>query len=752
MNTTSFLGMFSDHGIVRVEIPIIQRDYAQGREDVVVSRIRRGFLDVLDQALTGGKPVSLDFVYGEICNGVLTPLDGQQRLTTLFLLHWYLAVRAGVESAGLQGRLTYETRYSSREFCHRLADQRPSFPLLCLSEWIRDQPWFLGSWRHDPSVLSMLVVLDEIHTRFADAERAKAAWGRLTDSVNPAITFHMMPIAEMGLTDDLYIKMNSRGKALTPFEQFKASFEKTLRGISAEHYQHFVDQVDNAWADLLWPLRGNNDIIDDEFMRYFRFVTDVIVLRAGLDLDTLEVLAHDVDRGATLVYGADNPSWDAHQRFLLAALDTWVPEDVPAFFERVFSNQGWRPGAVAIYDEVQLFAACCQTYGLMSGRNRVFSLPRMLLLYAVLVHRIEKTTDFAARIRTIRNLVFASENEIRLEAFPSLLPETATIVTSGDLTQVSSFNTAQLDEEQRKATFVAANPILEEPLQRLEDHDLIHGCLAAFDLTAATFARRATTFLDLFPETDPAPLQLVSGALLACGDYSQRRSRHRFQLGAPRAKDVWRQLFTNTANEDFPHTRKALLDLLDQLAADPDSKMELRLQRTIDTYLGAQEAAGRLDWRYYLVKYPEMRAGDTGLYAGPEQGTKGYDLCMLRRRQMNSWYRDPYLSAIVGQSGARLGEDVEDPWFTGHQSEPRWLVLSTSRAGLRCRPEGFLLRAPEIDAYRSAFKDVLTHRKIDSSLLLRVPQTPSDGEPVDTEDRVQLGAELLKELVAMRTA
>ena len=79
--------------INKIEIPIIQRDYAQGRETKEVNRIREQFIDVLYNALTGSKEdaVKLDFVYGNIEEGKLIPLDGQQRLTTLFLLHWYIA-------------------------------------------------------------------------------------------------------------------------------------------------------------------------------------------------------------------------------------------------------------------------------------------------------------------------------------------------------------------------------------------------------------------------------------------------------------------------------------------------------------------------------------------------------------------------------------------------------------------------------------------------------------------------------------
>lgn len=79
-----------------ISIPIIQRDYAQGRRDPDVVRIRKRFLNSLYNAIEGS-PITLDFVYGDIDqNGVMTPLDGQQRLTTLFLLHWYAAKRENI--------------------------------------------------------------------------------------------------------------------------------------------------------------------------------------------------------------------------------------------------------------------------------------------------------------------------------------------------------------------------------------------------------------------------------------------------------------------------------------------------------------------------------------------------------------------------------------------------------------------------------------------------------------------------------
>src|SRR5713101_8116356 len=85
----------------RIEVPLIQRDYAQGRESQ--KDVRNDFLGALHGSLSlppgdSKLPLNLDFVYGSLEAGSVPrflPLDGQQRLTTLFLLHWYLAWRDG---------------------------------------------------------------------------------------------------------------------------------------------------------------------------------------------------------------------------------------------------------------------------------------------------------------------------------------------------------------------------------------------------------------------------------------------------------------------------------------------------------------------------------------------------------------------------------------------------------------------------------------------------------------------------------
>ena len=78
----------------KVVIPIIQRDYAQGR--IGKEHVREKFLTQIKAALEDPeKSGELDFVYGTTKKDVFYPLDGQQRLTTLWLLHWFVASKAG---------------------------------------------------------------------------------------------------------------------------------------------------------------------------------------------------------------------------------------------------------------------------------------------------------------------------------------------------------------------------------------------------------------------------------------------------------------------------------------------------------------------------------------------------------------------------------------------------------------------------------------------------------------------------------
>lgn len=127
---------------LRISIPKIQRDYAQGR--VNEKDVRKNFLDTLFDFIIGksaDKRVELDFVYGKVDTSsspyVFLPIDGQQRLTTLFLLHLFVGNCAGADLSFMtygnqkRSRFSYETRDLSKQFCDRLVNDT----VIPQSEW-----------------------------------------------------------------------------------------------------------------------------------------------------------------------------------------------------------------------------------------------------------------------------------------------------------------------------------------------------------------------------------------------------------------------------------------------------------------------------------------------------------------------------------------------------------------------------------------------------------------------------------------
>lgn len=762
---TSLVGMFDDASdattlIKRVEIPLFQRDYAQGRGDATVSDIRSNFLDVLLTAVDGyePQPVGLDFVYGEVESGTLRPLDGQQRLTTLFLLHWYLASRAGhlAEHHGWK-RFSYATRPSARLFCERLV----ASPLPDLdsppSSWIVDQSWYLFVWRHDPTIQSMLVMIDAIDKRFKDVD-AKAAWARLADTDDPAISFLLLSLPDMGSAEDLYIKMNSRGKPLTEFENFKAHFEKTIE--TSDRAGEFALKVDTNWSDLLWRLRGDDDLVDDEFLRYIEYVTEICEWRDGRTDGARDRL----EPRSRMVFGDGNSRHDEHLEFLFRAFDVWADRSIEGTFNDLFtdgSGDTARASKVRLFfrndgtrqERLNMFDACCRSFGESRGRARVFSLGQSLVLYAVLIHLVENTDHFPLRIRVLRNLIEASSDELRPERMPKILEDVHSVIRHGTIDAVTTLNQAQVEDEKLKAAFLEANPGLQAAVFGLEDHELLRGSLGAFELDAAAFESRATVFHRLLSEPELWPA--LTGALLAIGEYQRRRTNSRpFLFGTDSKKhdNAWRELLTGANRERLQGTRQVLAKFLDLVEAEAGALGDT-LKEITRSYLAQRESEQRFDWRYYLVKYPCMREQGSSTYFaerfdGAEQAEMGYSLCMLRggARALNGRYRDPYLLAIWRE--LEDSNSVDDPWFTGYEENPRWLTLNRSGAALRCVPTGFELSPPQLEDHVMAFEALCRDLGVGADNLVTMPQVNVDGRGVDTVDRVQVGADIVRRMVA----
>lgn len=311
----------------KIEIPIIQRDYAQGRNgkeklrEKFLSDIKKALDLALEPASNNPETVSklkLDFVYGTLESEKLQPLDGQQRLTTLWLLHWYLAHKAGVLAnySSIFERFTYETRTSSREFCQRLSEFTEIKSTDIISH-IQNQTWFYSVWKQDPTIKAMLNMLggtalcekdvdiiDGIEELFQD--NFEGYWNLLTSERSPII-FYYMPLSELKLSDDLYIKMNARGKALTSFENFKADLVGYMKSkigednhemnLMVSEVQSFESKLDTIWTDIFWKNRSKSYRIDEIYLAFLnRYFLNSLIISGKSSLTQNEIESNKLFR------------------------------------------------------------------------------------------------------------------------------------------------------------------------------------------------------------------------------------------------------------------------------------------------------------------------------------------------------------------------------------------------------------------------------------------------------------------------
>lgn len=724
MSTTlhSFMDIFGttvdDNGeeivLDKIVIPIIQRDYAQGRRDPDIDRVRSRFLDALYRAVTES-PVTLDFVYGDIDeNGVMTPLDGQQRLTTLFLLHWYAARRSGIpdgECEFLRG-FGYETRYSARYFCEELVGFTPTFTFV-LSEEIVDQAWFPLDWLKDPTIASMLVMLDAIDEKFRDVDDL---WERLKGG---AITFYFLPIRDMGLTDELYIKMNSRGKPLTRFEHFKAELERCIHAADAEVSERVMRKVDRDWTDLLWQYRdsgtgGANDLItDDEFLHYFQFVCDVLCYREGKSPQGRSSDEFDL---LDTYFAGDRERVLGNVTTLESYFDCWCHIDghksPTAFLESCMAHEP-EAGKIVLDGpaKVDIFEDCLHSYSDRSGRRRQFPLNRMVLLYAVTCHLLHQGEivwdDYVRRLRVVNNLIQNSEDAIsdRIERnrMPAILAQVDAIMLTGsfDDSLDPSFNANQIEEEKVKQAFLEEHPEKAPLVFALEDHPLLKGQIAIVGIDNVDYADR---FASLFA----CDWDLVDRAMMSIDDYGQRdRYGWKYQYGS-RWQVAWDQLFHRSASSGFEKTSKVLVELLSRAETFSNDT----LSHISNEFLASCEESSRYPWRYYYVKYDVFRPGRYGMHGISDKAAK------------------PYVSTVMW-TASKYSENAYVPYLKAadpeHISRDKYgQRLSYGDRHIICKNDAYELRLDEND-------EVLESYPISQ-----------DEDGVDTEDRVLVLKEFLE--------
>lgn len=459
----------------KVEIPIIQRDYAQGRPSE--AKIRSKFINHLADALKHRKPVELDFVYGMISENERTlqslfiPIDGQQRLTTLFLLHWYAAWKEDLlnDAKDTLLRFTYETRPSAHSFLNFICKEAIPQTITTFREYfINEARWFDNAWMLDPSVEAFVVMLDCIH----DNETINSTNHLFkTLTTTEVISFYFLPLREFGLNEEIYTRMNARGKQLTPFEKFKSKL------FAAIEYNDILkkeieEKIEYNWIDYLWPYREKDVYtIDKYFMNLLRFIVLITFYERNLGekRKKAEIDLDDEDQLVSVFDDADSV------KFMIDAFDL-----IPRLRESAGNIElyPWEKKSVRTMGDILEDVIV---------NNAHDDATNVLLLYAAMQYMIKYKEDSGIKdyLTVVRNMVFNTKDKSQRE-WPRLLPALKTLTSDNiydlllkpDL-RIEVIYSEQRKEEIRKAGLISTNPCFKLLLQKIENDTCFKGNINA---------------------------------------------------------------------------------------------------------------------------------------------------------------------------------------------------------------------------------------------------------------------------------
>lgn len=709
----SFFKIFSKKNY-KLVIPIIQRDYAQGRTNDDTKEVRTEFLDALYNYLEENRPNrDLDFVYGTLQKGDNTeervhfiPLDGQQRLTTLFLLHWFLyQISDNAELKddfrkklldGEKSQFTYETRQSSMDFCDALMraeidmgslltiKDKDDNDIPSLSVTLQNENWYYRIWNNDPTIQSMLVMLDAIYLKF---NKKAEFFERLMDEDNPIITFIFMDLKEYKLTDDLYIKMNSRGKPLSKFENFKAKFEQYIKGLvssddelkkkkytikysstetEAGLYKYFSYNIDTKWTTLFWQYckNGREKNLDSYIENFIRviltlhYASKVELPNKATSDDTLDVLMSSDSDYKSLTFSKYESTKALSKDAVLALVDA---------FDALYNGKETIKHYISddyifYFDEEDIFKKVIDNNLTRNERIQFYAYIQFLITYHNDSNGIDEWMRTIHNISHPDNSIIDGNNDMArgIRSVKTLLPNANRITEYLKTNSITGFAIHQCAEECIKAQLIDREE-WKQCIEKTEKHPYFNGQIGFIlqfsgicedyksNRTLSWSDQEAEERLKLFKKYAHIASYMFDldgngirhndknycfeRAVLAQGDYLMEASNDRFNLLSTEtvAKNVkrdhsWKRLLRiNETREELIESQKFVKAAFDNVADLSNITGSFEAQcKNIKT--GAQ-------WRDLLISTPE-------LFNISEKGFTAFDEDQLLI--LKYWFRNSY--------------------------------------------------------------------------------------------------------------
>lgn len=272
----NLLTLFSQNNFI---IPEIQREYVWGHNEKVITKFLRELKGKIGEICSqcrvpdSNDKINIGFLYTYKPDYVKVQnerfldenlIDGQQRITTLFLLLFYFGLREGRKNDflsllrydGLSMSFNFKVRDLTRRFLLDLVENIISVDQLSK---IEQQTWYLQDYESDVSISGMIKSLKIIQNEFPDNAKY------YNHFINNIVFWHFKTeVTSEG--EELYITMNARGEDLSDNEITKAALmidgkDLLESGKQWEEWQHFFWKNRNKSREVQSADFGFNSFI-----------------------------------------------------------------------------------------------------------------------------------------------------------------------------------------------------------------------------------------------------------------------------------------------------------------------------------------------------------------------------------------------------------------------------------------------------------------------------------------------------------
>ena len=682
-----------DNVVTEIVIPKFQRDYAQGRPGK--EELRGNFLEdlfkVIENPDTKAPQRVYDFIYGqqETPNSKhpdtnrFFPIDGQQRLTTIFILTLYIGKRGGKDTGFLK-KFSYETRDSSLQFCNWMCEVDAS-NYADIITFLNDHPKMTGAWQSDPTISGMKQTLNDIHCHFSSITDAdfELYWRNVTEKV----AFWRLYITDLDATDDLYIKMNSRGKHLSDFENFKASVDQLAKN-SGKVSGEFSKEMDTTWTNLFWGYRDkSNDLVipdynnpeqqdftdnglDEKMLTFFRNYLIIEGVKSGALSKSADA---EILSSIVLVKRILSVSPNLFQdielilRYLdgkkdsCGQLSTYFGEFLTTYEEEKRFNDNPNDQTIRVN---LLFKSGIDLFNdMMSGD---LSLNQKLVIEAFFKYILLlangngiSVDEFKDRLRILRNLIANSYPHDDAN-HPGTMKENLKSVDklvehglSAIMSLADEFSGVQKSHEDEKLQWMStASPNDIITLKQVENYEVVRGNLTQIKGTSQYSAKKFQNFREIFKYN--ADYDFIEKVMIAFGNYEITGTNGNgtvYNYAGPSKRRFSNVIFVSANDKSLDTFEKLLTEKCVSDSA---------LMAFCTGIESISQVNKQYDWRYYMTKYKPMRWAPTGHYLLPFGNT--YLRYMFRAS--TCYHSDSYLHWNVYNETVRCecgfdGENID---------------------------------------------------------------------------------------------